>query len=572
MKSNESTIGLLSHDINDLPNKNSLTLFKGGIYPRRKEKNNSHHHHLNLTVLTPEVLDTSICKLVPISLLTLSSPQSCKHISNLCKKLITNTCSSYPTSLLETSAKEYCKKRSNELNLYPNNSMNEIVISNPSLRYLEINDIIISVSHCHDCHRHKMTLSHKENEYIKFADDILRESVKFILELHLNVRVCVIRHQSDILGAFEVVITSNSRDEGLQSEVLHSKVISKRWPSKSVFKKRLISFVNKQAFEGYDDSDFSSQQISERNDGLASYKVGRINSLDEIPFSDPSWNYETVRKEAIRTGRISESEYSEDLFNDVNNEGKLVNVIYAFDCRQVGTIQVGSIVEVMDVSNPRGCQTIERHPLIGEVLLVEENYLSILLKYFCAPTNHDYDRVKLIDTSRYSALDDIPVELEALFLIIRKKVAGDFNRWALLDDNDKEVDGFTYLTRKSLFHQFRNIIYDIEVENETISHPTNEAQIDLQLCYNEKILNWIFDCIGENDNSINMYKLELVVICGDIFAFENEMKKVVAEAADEHEKLVVIDKIDNEIILDNDVMTITSIILEILESVQLRNQ
>ena len=568
MTSNKSTIKL-THEIIDLPSKNAETSFKGRLYPKDKWKRKKQKHSdADLTIVTPELVDSTLNTLVPSSLLSLSSPKSCKHISNLCKQLITYTSSSYPTMLLERSANEYCKKRSNEIDIHPKNKLPNPISNSSSFRYLEVNDIVIAVGHCHDCNTHNMTLAHKEHEYIKYADEFIRQSVKDILELQLNVRVGVFRYPSDILGALEIQITSNSYDNGIQTETLHSKVMTKRWPSKSVFKKRLLSFINRQSFKGFKKSDSTFQQHNpDVYDGLASYPVGIVDSFEEVAFSNPSWSYEVVRKEATVAGRVVDSEYSEMIFDEVTDEGKLVNVIYAFDSRKVGIIQVGSIVEVADVSNPRG-DSSERHPLIGEVLQIDDVFLSVKLKYFVANTTHHYSSVKLVSNRDVGSLDDIPVELEALFLLIREKVGQEFEVWRLIDESDKVVDGHKYLCRTSLFHQFRNLVYDIEHGNSSVSHPRSGALVDLQLCYCEKVLDWVFDCLGEDD-SISMFKLELVILSGDIFAYDGEMKTPTYSTAD-------ITTIDNDtsdvnlIVSEKDV--INALILEILESTELRNQ
>lgn len=568
MTSNKSTINL-THEIIDY-SRNAETSFKGRVYPKDKWKRKKQRHSdADLIIVTPELVDSTLNTLVPSSLLSLSSPKSCKHISNLCKQLITYTSSSYPTMLLERSVNEYCKKRSNEIDIHPKNKLSS-PISNPlSYSYLEINDIVIAVGHCHDCNTHNMTLAHKEHEYVKYADEFIRQSVKDILELQLNVRVGVIRYQSDILGALEIQITSNSDDNGIQTEILHSKVMTKRWPSKSVFKKRLLSFINRQSFKGFKKSDSMSQQHNpDVYDGLASYPVGIVDSFEEVAFSHPSWSYEAVRKEAAVAGRIADSEYSEMIFDEVTDEGKFVNVVYAFDSRKVGIIQVGSMVEVSDVSNPRG-DSVERHPLIGEVLQIDDVFLSVKLLYFVANTTHHYSSVKLVSNRDAGSPDDIPVELEALFLLIREKVGQEFEVWRLVDESDKVVDGHKYLTRTSLFHQFRNLVYDIEHDkcSSSVSHPRSGALVELQLCYSEKVLDWVFNYLGEDD-SINMHKLELVILSGDMFAYDDEMKTSTAEAD--------ITAIDNDtsdvnlIVSERDV--INALILEILESTELRNQ
>ena len=73
--------------------------------------------------------ENSDCVNTNSSLLTLSSPKTCKHISNLCQPLITSSISSkYPTILLEESANEFCRKRQDELGNCIKNKMPKPII------------------------------------------------------------------------------------------------------------------------------------------------------------------------------------------------------------------------------------------------------------------------------------------------------------------------------------------------------------------------------------------------------------------------------------------------------------
>lgn len=573
--SNNSTIQL-SYDIND-NDKKFNTLFKGRLYSIDKYKKKKKIINNNpKSTLTLDTLEETLDTLIP-SLLTLSSPKSCKHITNLCQPLLTYTKSKYPTELLKKSANEYYRKRQDELGHCIKNNICDPIIYE-SYRYIEIDDIIISIGHCYNCSRHNTTLCHKESEYINHADDILKQAVEYIQELYLNVRVGVIRFQSSILGSFEVQIACNTNDNGIQLEVLHSKISSQRWPSKTVFKKRLLSFINKQGFKGYQNTSYSlNSQSLDIYDGLSPYPTGHISSIDDIIFSDSKWNYENIRNEAILNGRMSNTGYSEDLLEEVTDNGKFINVIYAYDSRNVGKIEIGSNVKVKACNHPRGY--LERYPLIGEVIQIEDSFLSILLKYCSKPSIHHINSVTLFHSRYVESSDDIPVEIETLIKLSRNKVGNDFPLWKTIDDMDREINGILYLTRTSIFHQFRNLVYDIEELYSTrndgkVVHPEYGTLIDLQLCYSETILDWIFNYISDNDNC-NMYKLEMILLSGDIYAYDNEVKEQMNEFVEINdnnllntENISDSTSINNKNSDDDSLNIITSIILKVIERIE----
>ena len=116
-------------------------------------------------------------------------------------------------------------------------------------------DLILSVEHCSNCDQHNVSLRHSEAEYTGNADAMLQYLKEAILSLRFSVRLGVSRfsamtvvtprsaESSSRIGAFEIQAAFKSRSNGLRVELLHSKLASMRWPSKSVMAKRLQAFL-----------------------------------------------------------------------------------------------------------------------------------------------------------------------------------------------------------------------------------------------------------------------------------------------------------------------------------------
>ena len=125
----------------------------------------------------------------------------------------------------------------------------------PAYEEMEPLDLILSVEHCSNCEQHSISLRHSEAEYVNNADAMLRYLKEAMLSLCLSLRLGVSRFsaiavatpRSDSagsrIGAFEIQAAFKSRSNGLTVELLHSKLATMRWPSKSVMAKRLQAFL-----------------------------------------------------------------------------------------------------------------------------------------------------------------------------------------------------------------------------------------------------------------------------------------------------------------------------------------
>jgi hypothetical protein len=144
-------------------------------------------------------------------------------------------------------------------------------------RGLEPLDLVISVEHCHDCENHSITTWHDADEYVNVAHHTLKHLAEYVHSQCLCVRLGVVRFQAKIgthvchpvnahsplaepkqaaqiapvvdadsrIGALEVQIAYRNKHGQVLFDLLHSKLATTRWPSKSVIERRLQAFVSK---------------------------------------------------------------------------------------------------------------------------------------------------------------------------------------------------------------------------------------------------------------------------------------------------------------------------------------
>jgi hypothetical protein len=81
------------------------------------------------------------------------------------------------------------------------------------------------------------------------------------------------------IGAFEIQIIYKSKSNELAIENIHSKLVSRKWPSKSVLEKRFRSFVSKNNIPSFMRPQFVSTAATIKNfgrDGVDSYPIGFV--------------------------------------------------------------------------------------------------------------------------------------------------------------------------------------------------------------------------------------------------------------------------------------------------------
>ena len=188
-------------------------------------------------------------------------------------------------------------------------------------KYLEECDILISVESCCNCDCHQTSLRHSEGEYVSKANSTLRHAVQVLYDLRPSVRIGICRinvnstnkrlyHVSNTrIGAFEIQVAYKDSAGFISYDLLHSKLMSTRWPSKTVVEKRLKAFLTKQKMQympttqtnGANEQDsMASSRHSGRwsdlfhnDDNKVENKSLVCNSAgwDELSISQKEWNY-----------------------------------------------------------------------------------------------------------------------------------------------------------------------------------------------------------------------------------------------------------------------------------------
>ena len=196
----------------------------------------------------------------------------------------------------------------------------------PSARYygdyqkLEKTDLVISVEHCWNCEHHNVSLRHNPHQYVSISDSFLRSLAQVAHGSGIKARVGVSRFKADItpkskmsdvdsrigyciiiVSVFSapLIVSVFSRSCEIQvaykltsgeivTEVLHSKLVSQRWPSKSVVEKRLQAFLSKLDIPYYNSripSSASPTMCSENCAepypvGLCFWEVGKLIAME----------------------------------------------------------------------------------------------------------------------------------------------------------------------------------------------------------------------------------------------------------------------------------------------------
>ncbi|CAN0394711.1 unnamed protein product, partial [Ectocarpus sp. 12 AP-2014] len=131
-------------------------------------------------------------------------------------------------------------------------------VSWPEHAEMEKGDVVVTVEHCHGCHRHRMTTRHDPQVYLSHANAVKELLIESLREL--PVRLAVVLKKSPLrsrtlspggdgggsgsgsasattlrrrrVGALEVQVAARHPNRGhlLHAQVIHSKLASGRWP------------------------------------------------------------------------------------------------------------------------------------------------------------------------------------------------------------------------------------------------------------------------------------------------------------------------------------------------------
>lgn len=440
-------------------------------------------------------------------------------------------------------------------------------------------DLVFSVEHCHSCEHHSFSLRHDPKGYVSTADATLRMLAQIAHESNLCVRVGVIRFRAKIalkphaeqeadsrIGAFEVQAAYRNKAGQVQHVLLHSKIVSQRWPSKSVIEKRLQAFFSTAKIASFNRND-SALYTQTAVDGAYAYPVG-AGPWESTALADPYWEFsQTSPTAATLSGHGAVGVGAAPVLSTHGGDGqqKLKRVQWVFDSRTMAdmpTLAVGSTVRVSSLSHPKG--GIERNSLLGVVksfpkaMHLWQQTVTVRLKYHTSEVtvavNDCTPLLEYIDRDPDYTPQQVPAELEALLLLANGYSSTSMKSrfewecewgpginaavphiWYVMSAEDQQVGrgegSEVSLGRASFFHQIRDLVGEIESRMRTadlalastigsddpedygtmssqtykVRHPSSQAQVDLQLAYSEEVLDWVFNMFG---NVVSMSKLE----------------------------------------------------------------
>jgi hypothetical protein len=186
---------------------------------------------------------------------------------------------------------------------------------------LEPGDMLISVEHCHSCQSHGITLRHDAAGYSQCADNMLQHCVETVMDLNLCVRVGIAKIKAVItnnvvpgssagtvpgsasgacsecrIGALEVQVAYKDAIGRVHVDVLHSKLSSQNWPSKTVVAKRLTMFTSKHfiptfEFSGSDEFVNSSPANVGGGCGVNGYYAVGSGPFSALDIGSGGWSF-----------------------------------------------------------------------------------------------------------------------------------------------------------------------------------------------------------------------------------------------------------------------------------------
>eukprot|EP01033_Poteriospumella_lacustris_P001627 gene1627-1185_t len=441
----------------------------------------------------------------------------------------------YPCKRIEAAVEEWVKKNRQVA------GVDKPTAEMPAPRQLNVYhamealDIIFTIEHCHNCEHHQITTRHKPQEYRKQADEFLRVLAQTALQAGLCVRVGVARFEAEItckskttdensrIGAFEVQVALKNGHGSQSTAMLHSKLFSGRWPSKSVLEKRFHTFLAKQTLPSYAyAADGQTEYDMEITRDGQNYPVGRC-TFNDTPLADPAWSFATFQASST------------------------AGVMWTFDARSLQHLpkfSLQSLVLVRNVAYQPG--QVEKYPLVGVVKRYEatagdgaaaasRRQLYVQLKYHQSDT-----RVLESDCSPYA--DDanekplscdagkLPLDLEGLLMLARRDAADGRIAWQISDEEDRPSPGGLLLTRRSFYHQLRKLCWTLVAKRQPhpLIHPLTSRLLDPPLCYSERMMNKLLELFG---NQVDTAALEACLPLDPKLAAANKPTATAAVAA-----------------------------------------
>jgi len=391
---------------------------------------------------------------------------------------------------------------------------------------LQKTDLVISVEHCWNCEHHKVSLRHDPAQYVSMADSFLKNLAQVAHSCGIKARVGVCRFKADVtpkskpsdidsrIGSCEIQVAYRTVKGEVITEMLHSKLASQRWPSKSVVEKRLRSFLSKLEIPTYDSLIpplvTPAQNMDNGNENSTLGCPTGLCEWKDTPLAPDEWTFTPPKG------------------------GASLNVQWVFDYRSAEEIDlpkcpIGSMVYVTgidfkfqpkEISIPShspafmSITRMERYPLLGVIkdYVTRPNgiFIKVKIKYISNEVEVAESQCILSDEyeghdNLFSSISEVPLAIDILLHLAQQL---DILYWDVDEnagDNEDISRNEIYLSRTSFFNQVRKLSWKVEaltaVPGRTIfKHPKCEHSADIQLSYSDQVIQWIFDKYGRLAN------------------------------------------------------------------------
>eukprot|EP01038_Epipyxis_sp_PR26KG_P004554 gene4554-6426_t len=203
-------------------------------------------------------------------------------------------------------------------------------------------DLIISIEYCHSCEHHNKSTRHNPDEYAKNSDIFLKVVAQIAHESCVSARVGITRFKASIthkskltdedsrIGAFEIHVAYRNVHGDIIPGIIHSKLTSRKWPSKSVLSKRFQSFISKSRIHTFNRNNNHDNQHEIGHDGLEPYPIGVCNWSDTI-VSDDRWTFQLSQMNGLQVQQKQKLGISDQ---DSQATNHLSKVLWVFDTRK----------------------------------------------------------------------------------------------------------------------------------------------------------------------------------------------------------------------------------------------
>lgn len=399
---------------------------------------------------------------------------------------------------------------------------------------LEDRDLVITIEHCYNCQHHNVTTRHKQDDYVNNSSSFLRALAQMAHESGVCARVGVSRFKANVtekcstsdsdsrIGAFEIQVAYKGPNGKVVPKILHSKLMTRCWPSKNVLEKRFRAFIaSAKVSTMHPDSDTSSSSVHMAHDSTEPYPVG-ASSWIMSPVANPAWSFalNEVQQAAGSNAPLITGPSATSAQLTAN---AIPSVQWAFDMRELSEsppkFAVGSTIRVNKLQYSSGC--VERHALLAVVkdyadpndphasdVIVKPMYQAQEVR---VPQRNC---VNLSHCSEERAADfssgEVPIELQVLFLLAKqnKMFAWDVAR----GEGRKEANGDMCLSRKAFYNQVRKLAWALEKKlaargKYLLAHPESGEEVDIQFCYSEIVMDWVFETFKGEANVTALERL-----------------------------------------------------------------